>query len=160
MESSKIKAECCPKFEPQAWDEIEIEWENKKFIREKVCTFLFMPLNFGSVMKRISKKLDLAGESFSKCICLSDHTSKWNMDIYVDVDKDIPDAENVTISGKFLSKVYEGPFSQTAKWCTDFENYAKNKSLEITKMYLWYTTCPKCAKKYGKNYIVILGKIK
>ena len=23
-----------------------IEWENKKFIREKVCTFFYMPVNF------------------------------------------------------------------------------------------------------------------
>lgn len=21
-----------------------------------------------------------------------------------------------------------------------------------------YTTCPKCAKKYGKNYVVIVGR--
>jgi hypothetical protein len=25
-------------------------------------------------------------------------------------------------------------------------------------MYMWYTTCPKCAKVYGKNYVVILAK--
>jgi hypothetical protein len=26
-------------------------------------------------------------------------------------------------------------------------------------MYFFYTTCPKCAKKYGKNYVVILAQI-
>jgi hypothetical protein len=36
---------------------------------------------------------------------------------------------------------------------------AKSKGLNITKEYMWYTTCPKCAKKYGKNYVVIVGKI-
>ena len=31
--------------------------------------------------------------------------------------------------------------------------------LNIGKWYMWYTTCPKCAKKYGKNYVVIVGQI-
>jgi hypothetical protein len=26
-------------------------------------------------------------------------------------------------------------------------------------MYMWYTTCPKCAKKYGKNYVTIIAQI-
>jgi hypothetical protein len=26
------------------------------------------------------------------------------------------------------------------------------------RMYQWYTTCPKCAKKYGKNYVVIIAQ--
>jgi len=26
-------------------------------------------------------------------------------------------------------------------------------------MYFFYTTCPKCAKKYGKNYVVILAEV-
>ena len=90
---------------------------------------------------------------------LSDHTSKWNMDIYVAVNKEIPNAENVTLSGKYLFKVYEGPFSDTKKWCEDFEKYAKGKKLKMGKGYMWYTTCPKCAKKYGKNYVVIVGEV-
>ncbi|MEI6627571.1 MAG: hydrolase, partial [bacterium] len=47
----------------------------------------------------------------------------------------------------------------TGKWCKDFDVYAKSKKLVIDKLYMWYTTCPKCAKKYGKNYVVIVGKI-
>jgi len=30
--------------------------------------------------------------------------------------------------------------------------------MKIEKMYMWYTTCPECAKKYGKNYIVKIAK--
>ncbi len=60
-----------------------------------------------------------------------------------------PEAENVTLTGKFISKVYEGPYKETGTWCQDFEFYAKGKNLNIKKQYIWYTTCPKCAKKYG-----------
>jgi len=31
--------------------------------------------------------------------------------------------------------------------------------LNYDKMYMWYTTCPKCAKKYGKNNVIILANI-
>jgi NMD protein affecting ribosome stability and mRNA decay len=40
-----------------------------------------------------------------------------------------------------------------------FESIAKIKGLTIKKEYLWYTTCPKCAKKYGKNYVAVVGQV-
>jgi len=150
--------ECCPKFDPTPWDGKLFEWNNKKFIKEKVFTFLYMPVNFGAAMKKVFEKLEKSGTKISEGLFLSDHTSMWNMDLYVAVNRDIPDTENATISGKFLSKVYEGNFKETGKWCKDFEIFAKSKGVEIKKMYMWYTTCPKCAKKYGKNYVVIIGK--
>jgi hypothetical protein len=153
------KPECCPKFDPLPWDDKTFEWENKKFIKDKVFTLFYMPVNFGGVMKRLDEKLTKAGATMPDYLGLSDHTSKWNMDIYLAVDKLVPDSENVTLSGKFYSKVYEGPFSDTGKWIKDFETVTKQKNLAIKKQFLWYTTCPKCAKKYGKNYVVVVGKI-
>ena len=158
-EETKNK-ECCPKFDPSLWDGKEFEWIDKKFIKDKVCTFFYMPMNFGSVIKRMIAKIEKAEACVPDYIDLADHTSKWNMDLYLAVDKEVPNAKNVTLSGRFLSKVYEGNFKDTWKWCKDFEVYAKNQGKEIKKMYLWYTTCPKCAKKYGKNYVVIVGEIK
>ena len=154
------EAQCCPEFNPEAWDGKILEWNNKKFIKDKVFTFSYMPVNFGSVMKRLDKKVQNVGAQIPDYVCLSDHTSKWNMDLFLAVDKEIPDANNVTLNGRFLCKVYEGPFQDTGKWCKDFEHYAKSKELNITKWYMWYTTCPKCAKKYGKNYVAIIGEVK
>jgi hypothetical protein len=81
------------------------------------------------------------------------------MDLYLAVDKEIPDAENVQLSGKYLSKVYEGDFKDTGKWMEDFADYAKGRNIETKKTYMWYTTCPKCAKEYGKNYVVVIAEI-
>ena len=117
-----------------------------------------MPFGFGKVMRALDRQVRNAGATMPDRLCLSDHTSKWNMDVYLAVDKAIPDAQNVTLSGKFLCKVYEGPYKDTGKWCKDFEFFAKSKDQTIKKWYMWYTTCPKCAKKYGKNYVVFLGK--
>jgi hypothetical protein len=151
--------ECCPPFDPVPWDDKIIEWKDKKFMREKVFTIFYMPVNFGTVMKRVSSKVTAAGAAFQDNLGLSDHTSKWNMDLLIAVDKEIPGAENTTLTGKFFSKVYEGPFSDTGKWCKDYDELAKNKGLVTKKMYMWYTTCPKCAKKYSKNYTVIIAQI-
>jgi hypothetical protein len=155
----KEEPECCPPFDPVPWDDKIIEWKDKKFIKEKVCTFFFMPLNFGAVMKRVFKKVSEAGAKFQDNLGLSDHTSKWNMDLLIAVDTKIPGAENTSLSGKFFSKVYEGSFKDTGKWCKDYEALAIARGITFTKMYMWYTTCPKCAKKYGKNYTVILAEL-
>jgi hypothetical protein len=56
--------------------------------------------------------------------------------------------------------VYEGPFSDTGKWCQEFSQYAQREWVTTDKLYLWYTTCPKCAKKRGKNYVVLLSQLK
>ena len=37
--------------------------------------------------------------------------------------------------------------------------YVKAKRRELKKMYFFYTTCPKCAKVYGKNYVVLFAKV-
>ncbi|MGI5944396.1 MAG: hydrolase [Methanosarcina flavescens] len=158
--SSQIQTqECCPRFDPAPWDGKLFEWNNKRFIKDSVITQFYMPLNFGEVITRMNEKVARAGAEMPDWLCLSDHTSESNMDLYLAVDKEIDGAENVTLSGKFLSKVYEGNFEKTAEWCSDFENYAKSKGLAVKKWYMWYTTCPACAEKYGKNYVVIISEV-
>ncbi|MBU0488133.1 MAG: hypothetical protein KKA07_07410 [Bacteroidetes bacterium] len=156
---SKASEICCPEFDPTVWDDKTLEWENKKFIKDHVCSVFYMPVNFGKVMKRIDGKVTKAGANMPDWLCLSEHTSKWNMNIYLAVDKDVADAENTTMSGKLFCKVYEGPFQNTGKWTKDYESAAKSKGYTIKKMFMWYTTCPKCAKKYGKNYVAIISLI-
>lgn len=150
---------CCPRFNPEPWDGKIIEWQDIKFIKGKVFTVMHIPINFSSTITRLINKVSAVKATTLDNLCLSDHTSKWNMDIYLAVDKEIPGAENINLSGKFLSKVYEGDFKKTGKWCEDYKQYAKKQNLEIQKWYMWYTTCPKCAKIYGKNYTVIISEV-
>ena len=150
---------CCPKFDPAPWDGKNFEWQNKKFIKNKVRTFMYIPLNFGSVMTKMQKIVEAGGAKFKDNLCLSEHTSKWNMDLLLAVDKEVAGAENIVLNGKYFSKVYEGNFQDTGKWEVDFEKYCTEKNLKIKKHFSWYTTCPKCAKTYGKNYVVIIAEI-
>jgi len=150
---------CCPKFDPTVWDEHMVEWDNKRFIKDQVLTLFYMPVNFGLVMQRLDKMVRKADAIIPDYLCLSDHTSKWNMDVYLAVDRDVPEANNITLSGKYVSKVYEGPYKDTYKWSGDFDAFVMEKGLVVNKCYMWYTTCPKCAKVYGKNYVVIVADI-
>ncbi|MFA6361358.1 MAG: hydrolase [Candidatus Shapirobacteria bacterium] len=151
--------ECCPKFNPKLWDGKVFEWKNKRFIKDKVFTLFYIPMNFGTAMTRSFKKIENSGQNILEGLVLSEHTSKWNMNLYLAVNKEIVGTENIILSGKFLSKVYEGDYKDMGKWTKDFESYIKTKKMIMKKMYMWYTTCPKCAKKYGKNYVVFLAEI-
>ncbi|HLO60498.1 MAG TPA: hydrolase [Bacteroidales bacterium] len=159
MAAQKPETECCPRYVPENWDDKTLEWQQKQFVKASVRTFMFMPLNFGSVMRRLNKKLQESNINVPDWLCLSDHTSKWNMDLYLAVDKPVTGLQNTTLSGKFYTRVYEGPFKDTAKWCDDYKKIAGEKGMEIKKWYMWYTTCPACAKKYGKNYVAIMGQV-
>lgn len=150
---------CCPEFDPIPWDGKVFEWKDKKFIKDSVFTIFYMPVNFGGVMRKLDKKVREANAEIPNGMGLSDHTSKWNMEIYLAVNKEITGAQNTTLSGTFVSKVYEGPFSETGKWHKDFITWCGTQGHKTGKIYMWYTTCPKCAKKYGKNYVVIIAEI-
>jgi len=93
-----------------------------------------MPVNFGKIMVRLNQKVEAAKAAMSDWLRLSNHTSKWNMDLYLAVDKEIPGAENVALSGRFYSKVYEGPYKDTGKWCKEFESLCRSKKLTFEKM--------------------------
>lgn len=149
---------CCPEFEPSKWDGKTFDWDQKHFIKARVKTFFYMPLNFGGVMKKLDARMKQAGASTPDWLCLSDHTSPWNMDLYVEVDKEIPDANHTQLAGKYACKVYEGPYKNTGKWQKDFKAFLQAISPDAGKTLMWYTTCPKCAKKYGKNYVALFGR--
>ena len=149
---------CCPKFEPAPWDGQTTEWKDRHFVKDKVFCLFHMPINFGSVITKLMGKIEKSGAKSPDNMALSDHTSMFNMDLYVSTNKTVEGAENVDISGTFYSKVYEGPFQDTGKWIKEFSEELKTKNISMKKMYMWYTTCPKCAKKYGKNYVVLLAQ--
>ena len=151
---------CCPRFDPEPWDEKEFRWENKLFIKERVRCLFHIPLNFGPVITRCMRKIENA-DAFTPNppLGLSDHTSPWNMDLYIEVPKEVPDAENVTLSGIYLSKVFEGPYKNTRIWCRKMQEWVNAQGKEIKKHLMYYTTCPKCAKHYGKNYVVYFAQV-
>lgn len=151
---------CCPRFQPELWDEKEFRWENKLFLKERVRCLFYIPMNFGQVMRRALERIGRANAFTPEpLVGLSDHTSRWNMDLYLEITREVPDAETVRLSGSFLTKVFEGPFKNTRQWCDAMAEWVRSKGKEIKRELMYYTTCPRCAKHYGKNYVVIFAQV-
>jgi hypothetical protein len=114
----------------------------------------------GKIMVKNMELIKNSDALTTKPLMLSDEKSLWGSDIYIAVTKPVPNAKMEKISGTFLTKVFEGDFKNMGKWIKEMEKYVKSKKKEIKKLYFFYTTCPACAKYYGKNYVIILAKIK
>lgn len=150
---------CCEPFNPEPWQEKEIIWDNKLFVKDHVTSLFHIPLNMGSRIVRNMALIEQAGAKADHQLMLTDENSLWGCDIYIDVAKDVPGAEMAKLSGKFLTKVFEGPYNQAGQWAKEMEQYVKDKGRALKKLYFSYTTCPKCAKAYGKNYVVLFAQV-
>ena len=150
---------CCPKFDPEPWDGKEITWEGKPFVKDRVRSFLHIPLNFGAVMRRNMAKIGEAEAMPEEVIVLSDENSLWGSDVYIAVDTAVPDAEMVSLTGTFMTKVFLGPYENAGSWAQEMADHVTSAGKTLNQLYFYYTTCPKCAKKYGKNYVVLLAQV-
>lgn len=159
MNAENTEGACCLPFKPESWNDREFHWENKRFVKRSILTLFYVPLNFGKVMQSLDHRLHEHGVDVQEGLCLSDHTSRWNMDVYLAVNKEVPGEENVFFSGSFFSKVYEGSFSDTGNWVAEYKKEADKRGYIIKQWFMWYTTCPRCSKKYGKNYVAIVSRV-
>ncbi|MBN2121553.1 hypothetical protein JW721_00640 [Candidatus Micrarchaeota archaeon] len=153
------KTGCCPEFIPSALDGKTVELKKRKFIKGHITSVFHIPLNFGSVMGKLCKAAMDAKAVPKQPLWLSDEKSMWGSEVYFAVEKEVPGIENVELSGTFLTKVFEGEYKEVRNWVKQMQEYAKGKKKEIRKMYFFYTSCPKCAKAYGKNYVVIFAQV-
>jgi len=150
---------CCPRFDPKPWEEKEHVWKDKLFLKDRVRCIFHIPLNFGGMMGRNMKMIQDAGALADTPILLCDDNSLWGCDVYIAVSKEVPKAHMERISGTFMTKVFEGPYRNIPQWIKEIKRFIQTKGRQILKLYSFYTTCPKCAKFYGKNYVVLVAQV-
>ncbi|HRY63006.1 MAG TPA: hypothetical protein P5267_00130 [Patescibacteria group bacterium] len=160
MDTSAIKPTgCCEPFDPAPWTDKKITWQDKIFVKDHITSFLHIPLNMGQKIVKNLNLIEKAGAKAPHQLMLTDEKSIWGSDIYIDVAKEVPGAKIAKISGTFLTKVFEGPYKDAGKWAKTMQAYVTSQDQELKKLYFSYTTCPKCAKAYGKNYVVLFAQI-
>jgi hypothetical protein len=157
--AQKAPTGCCPEFKPQEWDGRIFRFDNKLFMKVVTRSFLHIPLNMTSVMKRSMRLIETAGAGDDEYLMLSYDVSPWKCEHYISAAKETPGAEMVRLSGTYLAKVFEGPFKDAGKWYKQLIEYVKSRGAKLVKVYFSYTTCPSCAKVYGKNYVVGFAQI-
>ncbi len=162
MENKPIQPTgCCPLFDPAPWTDKEITWDNKLFAQDRVRCLFHIPLNMGQVMTRMCARIKEAGADVKpeNFVMLSEENSPWQSVQYMSVAKEVPGLRNVRISGTFLTKVFEGSYKEVRHWYLEMLQYVAAKGKTASKIYIYYTTCPKCAKAYGKNYVVLFAQV-
>jgi hypothetical protein len=157
--NERAETGCCERFDPAPWDGREIVWQDKLFVQDRVRSFLHIPLNFGQVMVRNMEKIAAADALASESVMVTDENSLWGADVYIAVAKEVPGSKMVRLSGTFLAKVFEGPFKEMGNWMKEMEKFVASKGKKAKRTLFFYTTCPACAKHYGKNYVVLLAEI-
>jgi hypothetical protein len=145
---------CCPRFNPNGWDGRDLHFSDKPFVRATTLSAMHIPLNMGRVFARVGEHMQEAGAlDADNMIVLSRDLGPWNSEHLFSADKDVPGEETTALSGDFVTRVFEGPYRETEKWYGEMKTLAAGKG-EPGEVYFFYTTCPKCAKAYGKNYVV------
>lgn len=160
IDMSTCETGCCPKFDPKPWDDKEFHFDHKLFVQADTFNIFHIPLNMGSVITKTFKKIKEAqAELDDGYLLLSHDPSLWKGEHFFAVSKKVPDCKMVHKSGTYITKVFEGPYKDAGKWAKEMTKFAESKGKKLRKLYFFYTTCPKCAKHYGKNYVVGFAKV-
>jgi len=153
--------ECCPKFNPKKWDKKKFNWKNKPFIKESIPALFHIPVGW-MIGKKITKMYKLAVKAKAQppkqdwlVLFYDPHAFKTEM--YMSVKKPVDKANNTTLSGVFMTRVFDGPYSSVPKFIKKMNKYLGEKKAK--KYYVHYAYCPKCSKKFGHNYMILFAKV-
>ena len=151
---------CCPRFNPEGWDNQQLHFENKKFVRATTRSAMHVPWNMGSVFSRVQEHIEEADAADPATeIVLSHDISPWQSEHFFAVPNDIPGEEMTELSGDFFTRVFEGPYRHVKHFEHDMRIAAKAMGKTAKDVFFFYTTCPKCARAYGENYIIGVAQV-
>ncbi|MFA5831358.1 MAG: hydrolase [Candidatus Paceibacterota bacterium] len=154
---------CCPEFHPEKWDEKTFYWDNKSFIKETIPTFFHIPFP-PMIGKKITKMVKLAEVSNmmlpdkEDMLVLFADPTPFKSEIYLSVTGNVPGATNTGLSGTFMSKVFDGGYNAIPTFIKQMNGYLAEKNITAKKQYVHYAYCPGCAKKYGKNHMILFAE--
>lgn len=146
---------CCPRFKPEGWDNQLLQFKDKIFVRATTRSAMQVPWNMGRVFARVQKHIEDAGAADPATeIVLSHDISPWESEHFFAVNKDVPNEEMTKLSGNFMTRVFQGGYRRAKDFDHDMRVTATVAGKAVEDVFFFYTTCPKCAKAYGENYIV------
>ncbi len=146
---------CCPRFNPEGWDGAQLHFRNKRFARATTKAVMHVPVNMGRVFERVQNHIQAAkAYDADDFIVLSRSLSPWTDEHLFAIAAPVPEEEAVSLSGDFVTKVFEGPYREVRNWHPEMQALAQGDGPSSDEVYFFYTTCPKCAKAYGENYVV------
>lgn len=156
--------ECCPEFNAEKWDKKTFVWENKPFLKETIPTLFHIP--FPPMMGKKIMKMHLSAEKSnatipdsSDALILFRDPTAFKSEIYYAVTDAVEGENNTSFSGRYLAGVYDGPYNSVPRFIKEMNSELKEKQLTAKDYFVHYAYCPKCAKKYGHNYMIIFAQV-
>ena len=150
---------CCPRFDPAGWDGQDLNFADKPFITARTKSVAHVPLDMAKAFRDTFAAIERAkARDPDDFLVLSRDRSAWSAEHLFAVARDVPGYPLVRLSGDYRTAVFEGPFKRVPQWAREVELRAHTRGKTIEDLYFFYTTCPKCAKAYGKNYEVAVSK--
>lgn len=155
--------ECCPRFDPKKWDKKIINWKDKLFIKDSMFTLFHIPFPWviGKKILRLHKAIEKS-KAFPKkdeWLLLFYDPNAFKSEMYMGTTKEIEGEINIRISGKFIARVFDGPYKAVPKFMKKMDEYLLQENKKAIKYYVHYAYCPKCSKKYGHNYMILFAKV-
>lgn len=150
---------CCARLDAARWNHQTLSWRGKPFLKTQVRSFLHIPLNFGSVIGRAHEAIEKAAAYPQEPLWLSDEVSPWRSDLYVAVEREPPGTPVVRLDGTFSTKVFAGPYRNASRWVREMKDYVAAQGREARRIYFFNATCPRCAKHFGENHVVLFAQL-
>ena len=150
---------CCAPLDRERWDRQRLVWDAKPFYVDTIREFMHIPLNFGAVMERDYQAIEAAEAWPANPFSMCDELSPWRAQVYSAVDRDIEGAPIEHVSGTFLARTFEGPYRELRNWIPQMRDWVEGQGKTVQNLYFIYATCPNCAKKLGRNDVVLLAQV-
>jgi len=155
-----MNSECCKRLTVPEWDKKEIVWQDKPFYKSRYQAFFHVPINIGKKIAEGMEKIREAG-LLAETMVLVKNDGLFGADILIPIAKKTNIFETELITGKFLTRLFEGHYGDMRRWIKETKKYCREKGFSPKDFIFFYATCPKCAKEYGdKVQVVVLARVK
>lgn len=119
---------CCPRFNPEGWDGQDLHFKDKPFIRATTKSAMHIPLTMGAVFARVQNQLqDAGGYDPDDFIVPSRDLSPWQAEHLFSVSRPVPGEEATTLTGDFVTRVFEGPCRDAKHWYHEMAALARER---------------------------------
>lgn len=160
MNMDAVETGCCPRFDPRGWDGQRLTFKNQAFVRATTRSVMHMPLNMNAVFTRVQENIEKAdAQDPDSYLVMSRDLSSTEAEHLFAVTKDVPGEDMIRLTGEFIARVYEGPYRHAKNWDHDMHVAAEAAGRTAKRVFMFYTTCPRCQKTFGKNYVVGLAEV-
>ena len=129
---------CCPRFKPAPWDGQELHFKDKPFVRAETRSAMHVPLNMGRVFSRVFDGIAPDGNfDPDNLIVLSRELSAWKAEHLFASDTPVQTEEMVTLTGDFITKVFEGPYRKAGQWYKDMQDLVRARGGTPSDIYFY-----------------------